>query len=280
MRVGKSESKRSSLIAQLRFQSLGLGLSIENGGLLHAGFYFPADETDRRFKITGRDPAQVRAGLANSLHVALLSFDEVTLRDERADVRLDVAGYDDPWISEFLGHVTALARSIEETSRSIPPPAEMTAFLPAWRRFAADLDADLTPGNMEISGGEFEGAIVEIRTELDGKVPVATTIALVIDPPLEAAVDLASAEAVQQLPAPARERLRSIEALCRRLVEAAASDPASAPPRAPAPALLEAQVSLRLPVVLAEPASLRDLLSALLSLTAVLRGDRRVGPYR
>ncbi len=281
VRVGKSESKHSSLLARLRFRSLGLGLSIENGGLLHAGFYFPADETDRRFKITGRDPAQVRAGLAASLHVALLSFDEVTLRDEQADVRLDVAGYDDPWIGEFLGHVTALARALDETSRSIPPPAGMTALLPAWRRFAADLDADLTPGNMEISGGEFEGAIVEIRTELEGKAPVATTIALVIDPPLDAAVDLASAEAVQQLPAPARERLRSIEALCRRLIEAAAAgDPPSAPPRAPTPALLEAQISLRLPVVIADPASLRDLLSALLSLTAVLRGDRRVGPYR
>jgi hypothetical protein len=283
VRVGKSESKHSSLVAQLRFRSLGLGLSIANGGLLHAGFYFPADETDRRFKITGRDPAQVRAGLATSLHVALLSFDEVTLRDERADVSANVAGYDDPWIGEFLGNVTALARSIDETSRSIPPPAGMAAFLPAWRRFAADLDADLTPGNMEISGGEFEGAIVEIRTELEGKAPVATTIALVIDPPLEAAVDLASAEAVQQLPAPARERLRSIEALCRRLIEAnaiAALDPPSAPPRPPTPAVLEAQISLRLPVVLAEPASLRDLLSALLSLTAVLRGDRRVGPYR
>lgn len=278
---GKSESKRSSLLARLRFRSLGVGLSIANGGLLHAGFYFPTDETDRRFKITGRDPAQVRAGLATSLHVALLSFDDVTISDEQADVRLNASGHEHIWIGAFLGHVAALARSIDETSRSIPPPAGMTSLLPAWRRFAADLDADLIPGNMEISGGEFEGAIVEIRTEFDGKAPVATTIALVIDPPLEAAVDLADAEAVQQLPAPARERLRSIEALCRRLIEASAVDGSpSAPPRAPAPALLEAQISLRLPVVIAEPASLRDLLSALLSLTAVLRGDRRVGPYR
>jgi hypothetical protein len=286
VRVGKSDATRSSLVARLRYRSLGLGLSIENGGLLHAGFYFPADETDRRFKITGRDPAQVRAGLASSLHVALLSFDEVILDDEHADVRSNVPGYDQPWLGEFLGHLTTLARSIEETSRSIPPPAGMGAFLPAWRRFAADLDADLTPGNMEISGGEFEGAIVEIRTELAGKAPIATTLALVIDPPLEAALDLdlARAEAVQQLPAPARERLRAIEALSRRLLEAAAVNATSSPPPVPAPApvpaLLEAQISLRLPVVLADPASLRDLLSALLSLTAALRGDRRVGPYR
>lgn len=276
--VGKAETKQSSLAARLRFRSLGLGLSIANAGLLHAGFYFPADETDRRFKITGRDPAQIREGLSPSLHAALLSFDEATMGDEQADVRSNVLGYDQQWIEAFIDRVTALARGIEETSRSIPPPAEMAAFLPAWRRFAADLDADLTPGNMEISGGEFEGAIVEIRAELDGKTPVATTIALVVDPPIEAAVDLGSAEAIQQLPAPTREILRSIEALCRRLLDAVGPLPPSA--KMPRPELREALISLCLPVVIADPSSLRNVMAAMLSLTAALRGDRRAGPYR
>ncbi|MEO5725981.1 MAG: hypothetical protein ABI134_29450 [Byssovorax sp.] len=276
--VGKNEAKQSSLVARLRFRSLGLGLSIANAGLLHAGSYFPADEIERRFRITGRDPAQVREGLSLSLRGALPAFDDVTLSDEQADVRSTVSGYDQPWIGVFLGHVTGLAQAIEETSRSVPPPAEMAAFLPAWRRFAADLDADLTTGNMEISGGVFEGAIVEIRTEFDGKTPSATRIALVIDPPIETAVDLDRAEAIQQLPAPARELLRSIEVLCRRLVDV--GEAPSRHPRLPSPELREAQISLRLPVVIARPSSLREVMAELLSLAAALRGDRRAGPYR
>lgn len=276
VRVGKTETKQSSLVARLRFRALGLGLSITEGGLLHVGTYFPADEIERRFRITGRDPAQVREGLSRSLRGALLAFDEVTISDEQADVGSNVLGYDQRWLSAFLAQITALAQGIEETSRSSPPPAEMAAFLPAWRRFASDLDADLTPGNMEISGGVFEGAIVEIRTAFEGKTPTATTLALVIDPPIEVAVDLGDAEAIRQLSAPAREILRSIEALCRALLEASGPPPA----KIPRPELREAQISLRLPVVIASPSSLRDVMAALLSLAAALRGDRRAGPYR
>lgn len=278
VRVGKNETKQSSLVARLRFRGLGLGLSIANGGLLHAGTYFPADEIERRFRISGRDPAQIRDGLSLSLRGALLAFDEVTIGDDQADVSSNVLGYDKQWLGAFLDQITALAQGIEETSRSIPPPAPMAMFLPAWQRFASDLDADLTAGNMEISGGVFEGAIVEIRTELEGKTPTATTIALVIDPPIEVAVDLGSAEAIQRLPEPAREILRSIEALCRPLLEA--SGPLPRPAKMPRPELREAQISLRLPVVIADPSSLRDVMTALLSLAAALRGDRRAGPYR
>ncbi|MFS8066508.1 MAG: hypothetical protein ACMG6S_09065 [Byssovorax sp.] len=278
VRVGKTETKEPSLVARLRFRGLGLGLSIANGGLLHAGTYFPADEAERRFRITGRDPAQIRDGLSLSLRGALLAFDEATIGDDQADVCSNVLGYEQRWLSAFLDQITALAQGIEETSRSIPPPAPMAMFLPAWQRFASDLDADLTPGNMEISGGMFEGAIVEIRTELEGKTPTATTIALVIDPPIEVAVDLGSAEAIQHLPAPAREILRSIEALCRPLLEA--SGPLPPPAKMPRSELREAQISLRLPAVIADPSSLRDVMTALLSLAAALRGDRRAGPYR
>ena len=278
VRVGKNETKQSSLVARLRFRGLGLGLSIANGGLLHAGTYFPADEIERRFRISGRDPAQIRDGLSLSLRGALLAFDEVTIGDDQADVSSNVLGYDKQWLGAFLDQITALAQGIEETSRSIPPPAPMAMFLPAWQRFASDLDADLTAGNMEISGGVFEGAIVEIRTELEGKTPTATTIALVIDPPIEVAVDLGSAEAIQRLPEPAREILRSIEGLCRPLLEA--SGPLPRPAKMPRPELREAQISLRLPVVIADPSSLRDVMTALLSLAAALRGDRRAGPYR
>ena len=278
VRVGKNETKQSSLVARLRFRGLGLGLSIANGGLLHAGTYFPADEIERRFRISGRDPAQIRDGLSLSLRGALLAFDEVTIGDDQADVSSNVLGYDKQWLGAFLDQITALAQGIEETSRSIPPPAPMAMFLPAWQRFASDLDADLTAGNMEISGGVFEGAIVEISTELEGKTPTATTIALVIDPPIEVAVDLGSAEAIQRLPEPAREILRSIEGLCRPLLEA--SGPLPRPAKMPRPELREAQISLRLPVVIADPSSLRDVMTALLSLAAALRGDRRAGPYR
>jgi hypothetical protein len=152
----------------------------------------------------------------------------------------------------------------------------MASFLNAWRRFADACDAELTVGNMAITGGEFEGAVFEIRTELEGKVPVATTIELVIDPPIDSLVDVVGTDAIQRLPAPIQEILRSIEGLCRALLGAATPPP----PRAPPPELRGALFSLRLPVVIADPAALRDLMATLLALAAAMRGDRRAGPYR
>jgi hypothetical protein len=278
VKVGKNDAKRSSLVARLRFRTWGLGLSLAKAGLLDRATYFPDEELERRFRITGRDPAQVREALIPSLRTALLAFDEVTLGDDEAEVHSDAPGYDQPWIGTFLGKVTSLALALDKASRHIRAPQEMAAFVPAWKRFAEGLDADLTAGNMAITGGEFEGAVFEIRTEFEGKTPAATTIELVIDPPLDGVLDLASAEAILQAPAAAREILGSLEALCRPLLFA--DDARSRAARAPSPDLREALVSIRLPVVIADPAALRDVMAALLSLAAALRGDRRAGPYR
>lgn len=273
--VGRDDSKRSSLVARITFRSLGLGLAVWNAGLLDLGTYFPADELGRRFRIKGRDPVQIDAALTPPLRVALLAFDEVRLVDDRIDVHADAPGYDQPWIGEFLARVVALAEALDRASRKVPAPVGMARFLDAWRRFAATCDAELTVGNMAITGGEFEGAVFEIRTELEGKVPVATTIDVVIEPPIEAVVDVAGPQAIQRLPAPLQEIVSAIDALCRALVGTA-----TPPQRALPLDLRSALVSVRLPIVVADPATLRDLMVTLLMLAAALRGDRRAGPYR
>lgn len=278
VRVGKNEAKRSSLVARLRWEGWGLGLTLANARTLDLGTYFQDEELERRFKITGRDPAQLRAAFTPALRAALLAFDEVTLGDDLARVTSDAPGHDQPWIGDFLARVTALARAIAAASRAIPPPEAMAAFLPAWRRFAADLDGDLCVGNMAITAAAFEGSLAAIRTEIDDREPAATTITLAIDPSLEAAFDAEDATAVAAASPQARALLASIAALCVPILEAGFALPPV--PRVPSPSVTPDQVSIRLPVVLANPASARELMAALLSLAAALRGERRNGPYR
>jgi hypothetical protein len=273
--VSRDDAKRSSLVARIQFRSWGLGLSVWNAGLLDLGTYFPADELGRRFRIKGRDPVQIDEALTPPLRAALLAFDEVRLVDDQVDVQTDAPGYDQPWIGEFLARVAALADALDKASRHIRPPAGMASFLSAWRRFADACDAELTVGSMAITGGDFEGAPFEIRTELEGKAPVATVVELVIEPPLESLVDVVGADAIQRLPPPIREILGSIEPLCRPLLAAVTPTPRASPPD-----LRSALFSLRLPVVLADPAALREVMATLLALAAALRGDRRAGPYR
>jgi hypothetical protein len=276
--VGKNEAKRSSLSARLRFGSWGLDLALTSAGVLDLGTYFQDEELERRFRITGRDLTQVHGALVPSLRAALLAFDEVTLGDAEARVSSDAPGYDQPWIGAFLGKVAALAQALDAASGAIPAPEAMTAFLPAWRRFAGDLDGDLCVGNMRITGGLFEGALAAVLTEIDYSEPTATLIELAIDPPLEAAFDVNDAQAVAAAPPQVRALLASIAALCVPILEAGFALPR--PPRPPSPSVTPDKVSIRLPVVVANPASMRDLMAELLSLAAALRGERRAGPYR
>ena len=271
---GKNDAKRSSIVARLRFPSWGLGLSLWNAGALDLGTYFPADELGRRFRIKGRDPAQIDAALTPALRAALLTFDEVRFGDDQIEVHSHVPGYEKRGIATFLDRVTTLARALDEASDQIPAPAGMAPFLPAWRRFAAACDATLTVGNMAITGGALEGAAFAIRTELEATTPVATTLDLVIDPPLDTLLDLASENAIQRASAAVREILEVIAALSGSGLAGADLPPA------PKPQLREAQISIRLPAVVKDPAALRALMNALLKLAAVLRRERRAGPYR
>jgi hypothetical protein len=271
--VGQNASRPSSLVAHLRWKSWGLGLSIVGEGRSTRASNFPVEAFKRRFHVDGRDLEQARPALVGSLRVALLVFDEVTFGDDEAEVRSEAPGHDQPWIGTFLEDVVDLARAIETASGLIAPPAAMALFVPAWLRFANECEAALTVGSMAIRGGKFERAGFEIRTEFEGKSPAATTIQLVIDPPIGAVVDLASPGSLQRLPASIRGILISIGALGRPWLGAD-------PEQAPSLQVLSASISQRFPVVIPDPAALRELMTALLALAAALRGDRHTGPYR
>ncbi|MEP7123741.1 MAG: hypothetical protein ABJE95_22625 [Byssovorax sp.] len=272
VRVGQSAADRSSLAARLRWRTWGLGLSLSGVGPATRQTYFPAETFKRRFQLTGRDPEQVRAALLPAVHTALLVFDEVTFSDDEAEVHSEAPGHEPPSIQTFLGDVVGLARAIEAASQAIPAPRPMGGFVPAWRQFASDLEGELTVGNMAIAGGEFEGAVFEIRTEIEGTTPIATTIELVIDPPIDPSVDLATVARSQQAVV-IRERQASIVALCQPWLGVDAARLAS-------PDLRAGLISLRLPLMFPDPARLRDLMSALLSLASAVRGDHHAGPYR
>ena len=150
---GNRDVKQSSLVARLRFRSWGLGLSLGNAGALDFSTYFPADELGRRFRIKGRDPAQIDAALTPALRVALLTFDDVRLVDDQIEVRSDISGYEKRGIAAFLARITTLAQALDDASDAIPAPAGMAPYLHAWRGFAQAEGAVLTVGNMAITGG-------------------------------------------------------------------------------------------------------------------------------
>lgn len=258
VRTGLREG-RGELTAELRWDPWGLGLSIGTRRILDAGIEIDHPAFARRFRVRGRDEAQVRATLDEPLRAALLVFDEVYLDDEHATVRASSPGHDQPWIGAFVGKVAALAAALRGAESQIPPPEAMAALVPAWRAFAAEHGGRLRPGAMDLVDLVIEGARFEVETLFDRRGgPEHTRVRLVLDPPLSAPLD-PSPEAFAALPPAARALVASLR-----------------------PWALEVRPHVMKVTLapLADPGAARGTMDEMLALGAALRGDRRAGPYR
>jgi hypothetical protein len=274
VRIGDARADKEGLVGELRYPNLGLGLSIQNRGLLDFGINLGDERFEDRLRVRGRDEAQIRDALLPELRAALLDFDEVYLDDAHVAVRSRSPGHDQPWIGRFVAQVSALAAAITEATTKIPPPPPMAALLPAWQRFAQDLGGRFQVGKMSILEARLDGASFDIETDFDrSSLPERTVITLAIDPPLPRNEGLDSLEtlagaAASSTPLPAgirpgaREIVVHLKALARSLQ------------------VSEQEMVIELPAPLADPASAREAMTAMIALAEMARGERRIGPYR
>lgn len=275
VRIGDARAGKEGLVGELRFPNLGLGLSIQNGGLLDFGIDLDDERFEARFRVRGRDEPQIREALLPALREALLGFDEVYLDDAHAAVRSRSPGHDQPWIGRFIEQLATLAEAITEAEAQIPPPPPMAAFLPAWQRFAQDFGGRLQAGKMSIVEARLDGAAFDIETDFGrGVLPERTLITLAIDPPLPQSIDPSDIEAIAELSGPssmplpaglragARDVVTHLKTLARSL------------------RVSEQAMVIELPAPLDDPASAREAMTAMLKLVEMARGERRIGPYR
>ncbi|WP_044986052.1 hypothetical protein [Sorangium cellulosum] len=253
------------LAAMVRFaEPWGLHLDVRPRALLELGGVATGDSGfDRRFRVRGREEAQVLAALTPALRRALSAFGRAEVDDAEAWVWSAAAALDEPELAAFLAPVDALARALAEAGAALPPPAAMAAWLPAWRRFAEESDGALRVGPMRLSG-TFEGAGFEVETLFKGAAPTGTRLVLRLDPPIAGAGRPRGA---------AEQRIAGVI-----LEQAARLGGVAGAEEGVAVAAREIAVVLAGP--LADPAAAREVLRPMLALAREMRGERRGGPYR
>ncbi|WP_437337116.1 hypothetical protein [Sorangium sp. So ce394] len=261
--IDAGSSSSGALVGELRWPSWGLDLEVGVKRFLLALASEDDEGFGRRYRVRGRDPGQVRAVVAGPLRRALLAFDDVRLDDEHVSVRSRTPGHDQPWLGAFLDHLAALAAEITAASARIPPPTPMAGMRPAWERFAAEVHGRFEVGRMRIRDAQLDGATFHIDTCFErGPYPERSEVTLVLDPPLDAALDPDDPEQLRAASPGAREAVKRLRARTHALRIA---------PHA---------IVITVPAPLEDPATLRDLLGAQLHLSALLRGRRVARPYR
>lgn len=268
----------AALTGELRWPSWGIDLQIglKRFMLALSGGGDDPEGFGNRYRVRGRDPAQVLAVVAASLRRALLAFDDVRLDDEHVTVRSRTPGHDQPWLGVFLERLATLAVEIAAAGARIPPPAPMAALRPAWEAFARKLRGRLVVGRMSVLDGQLDGATFHVETCFDrgtrergvpthvnrSPLPDRTEITLAVDPPLEAPLDLDSQEEMAAASPAVRELVRTLCDQTRAL------------------SVREEAIVATLPAPLEDPAAAQEIMEAVLLLARRLRGDRSAGPYR
>ncbi|WP_437319306.1 hypothetical protein [Sorangium sp. So ce385] len=261
--IDAGSSSSGALVGELRWPSWGLDLDVGVKRFLLALASEDDEGFGRRYRVRGRDPGQVRAVVAGPLRRALLAFDDVRLDDEHVSVRSRTPGHDQPWLGAFLDHLAALAAEITAASARIPPPTPMAGMRPAWERFAAEVHGRFEVGRMRIRDAQLDGATFHIDTCFErGPYPERSEVTLVLDPPLDAALDPDDPEQLRAASPGAREAVKRLRA------------------RTDALRIAPHAIVITVPAPLEDPATLRDLLGAQLHLSALLRGRRVARPYR
>lgn len=253
--------------------SWGLALGVRPRRVLERGGVMTEDDAfNRRFRVSGRDEAQVRAALSPALRAALSAFRDVDLNDAGAQVWSAATASDERVLAAFLEQVEALAQAVADTGATLPPPAAMAAWLPAWRRFAEESDGVLEVGAMRLSG-VLDGAEFRVETRFKGPAPAGTHIALRMQPPWEES----GSHAAVRTPRPDPSRTRTAAGIVAAILEQAArlgkvvKDDIEVLPDA---------IGVEVAAPLAEPAATREVLRPMLALARAMRGERRGGPYR
>ncbi|WP_437682894.1 hypothetical protein [Sorangium sp. So ce131] len=262
--IPAEERSTSGLRATVRFaEPWGIDLAVRPRRLLERGGVVTGDEgLDRRFRVRGREEAQVLAALTPALRAALVMFHEADLDDARARVWWSVLAASDPRaLNAFVMRVESLARALAEAGAALPPPAAMASSPPAWRRFAEESGGSLQVGPMRLTG-YLEGARFEVATLFKGAAPVGTRVALRLEPAIEGAAG-GSMAAKEALAAALREQVSWFAEVEGGVISVGPGE-----------------IAVRLAAVLGNPAAAREVLRPMLVLAREMRRERRGGPYR
>lgn len=261
------------LVAEMRFQSLGLGL---DGGakrgfrrFLTAAPVVGGATFDEHHYLVGREPGQVQA-FAGSLglwQVELGAARFADIDDEHLVVELKNAGLSRGPLEALAGVISTLARALPAARAAIPPPASMRDQVDDWAELARELDGALERARM-IASGRFGVHPARVATEwgADGT-PLQTQIEL------RPANGLPGAQGEAWLEQPLeRGRLpRELPSGVRRLLGTLGDDVLAA-------SISAEGVTLSRPAPLPEPLSALDGLALLSRLVEELASGH--GPYR
>jgi hypothetical protein len=116
---------------------------------------------------------------------------------------------------------------------------------------------------MSLSGAIIEGASFDVETIFgDGRAVDSTRLALRLDPPLPAAIDIDDEEDLVGAPPGTRELVRSLKEGARHAV------------------VNEDRIEVELQGPTPDPSALQPRMLDMLALARRLRGERTAGPYR
>ena len=167
--IARSHKGRSgiSLLAELGYPSLQLGLSIERAAgmrkVIGGGVLVGHKTWDDDHYVLARDPAQATDFL-KPLLARLAPLRLTRMDDEHLYVEQPGNGERRGELKRLIEGVLQLARSLDMARQQIPPPAQMRAVLPGWKQTAMRLNGELETARMWVKG-TFRGMDAEIRTD-------------------------------------------------------------------------------------------------------------------
>jgi hypothetical protein len=246
--------------ARLRWETLGLGISVEPRKVLSGGLSFEAIDPSfaRRFSVHGREREQIEAALGEDLRRALLVFEEAALDDTGARIHGFGSARDPSALRRFLALLSTLADAVVAAEQRVPPPSWVdAATASAWQAFAAATAGRFHAGRMAVTGAFVDGDRLDLTTHPDAHgLPERTRLTLIIDPPADRASLLAEGAEAD---------------LVRSVAERDA---------APHVEIRAEAVVLEIAGRVADPAALAAPMAEMTRLARRLRGETSRGPYR
>ncbi len=170
-----------SLVATLRFPSLGLDACIRESSLLRGtsfgGMKVLGGTWGRKHHVSVRSQVQCEE-FFRALAPHLSNFSNVRMDDTRLTLERSDSGLRRRRLLAFAGMAKAAAKALSQARTQVPPPAEFIEAKADWREFAASLGTTIEPGDMSINGS-FRGLEVQLGHRWEDNVLIASTIGIV-----------------------------------------------------------------------------------------------------
>ncbi len=154
------------LVSRVTYPSLGLGLFVEEAGVLSAISWtertFVSDAWSSRHRVRAREPAQVEALLA-AVAAAAGRETNLTMTDTELTLVARDAGTTDRAVRALARRAVTIAHALPEARAAIPPPLCMSPELGDWRTLATLLSGRLELGDVSVVG-RYAGHEAIVRT--------------------------------------------------------------------------------------------------------------------